>query len=543
MRIRTILAITLITTILISCGLPLQDSQTPLTPTPTLEGLSGGPAPTPSPDDSNTLQATPTIPVDTSLEAPLSENGPWLLLAMRDDTNNTSGFYTANPDGTGLTFIFGDDLIEEQVTNDDISDEDVDVEESKEDEESIEDESSKITPIKSAIQTYAISPNNDILAILTKDSTSTMTLWLLALPNGEIIQALPLIGPQAQQAILDNQLYIPYKYFYQGLNKQISPKLFPVSFLWSPDGQNIALSAAFDGPSTDVYIYGVFTEILSRITSGPGQSVLMGWSPDNQWVIHQGTSSFPSQFQAANGVYAASVNGEIIFLYEPSPTAADVIVGWISNSTFLNYSKPFGLPATQLRNTDINTQTTFIQLEGIFQSAVYNSETNIVLIELFGFPNYTPAVAPGTFRYLPNSGEINTILPPGYPLVKWVPELGLFAAAQRLTQSNIIYFNRDGNIQVTIPRFHPSIIWPTPSPDGSWIISPSRDGHTLYSSAGDLITSVVGSGQVHWYPDSTGFVIYTNSGTIIEFLLNGEWHPTIINQSFLINAALYLFAP
>ncbi len=49
---------------------------------------------------------------------------------------------------------------------------------------------------------------------------------------------------------------------------------------WSPDGRFLAYVAATDGPSADIYVYDTQTSEVRRITDGPNQPELLGWSPE-----------------------------------------------------------------------------------------------------------------------------------------------------------------------------------------------------------------------------------------------------------------------
>ena len=62
---------------------------------------------------------------------------------------------------------------------------------------------------------------------------------------------------------------------------------FGDSLAWSPDGDKLAFVAALDGLSADVYLYDTQTDELTRLTDGPNQPYLNGWSPDSRWVVHQ----------------------------------------------------------------------------------------------------------------------------------------------------------------------------------------------------------------------------------------------------------------
>jgi hypothetical protein len=298
-----------------------------------------------------------------------------------------------------------------------------------------------------------------------------------------------------------------------------------------------------DGPSTDIYTYNVDTNALNRLTAGPGEAVLMGWSPDGAWIVHQALSSESSTLRTSDGVYALSVNGEsLIPLYVPTVIGEEVIAGWVSSQVFICYSSPTGVPASLLRRVDIGAGTTTPLLAAIFSDATLIPETNQVLIDLFGFYNWTPEIVPGVHHYDPDNDQFEKILPGGYSLLTWVPELGVFAAAQRVAETDILVFDSGGEVLFSIPRNHPTILWPLPSPDGQWLLSPFKDSYNLYNNEANLITTTFGLGQVIWLPDASGFIQVSHNDAIIQYLRTQEWMPETLNPEFSHQGIFFIIA-
>lgn len=442
-------------------------------------------------------------PAEPLPDGPLTAAGPWLFYAQTDGRGQVSGLGTANLNGTGLTPIL--DAIFASYTDDTFQPKVVD---------------------------FSLSPNGRYLAVQVQLAPADVILWVLQLPSGELVRTIPLFGPEARQALENSP---------PGLN-YITAQAFPVSFLWSPDSRALMISGAIDGPSTDVYTFEPDTGVLNRLTTGPGEAVLMGWSPDSNWLVFQSLAP-ATQPHKIDAIYALSVDGaRLNKLYTPVGTNIDVIVGWINDTSFIAYSAPFSAPATELRQVEVTTGRADSLLSALFSSAAKAPGSPVILVDLYGFPNYNPEVAPGTHRFSPGSNDIAKFSTNSYAIITWIPELELFAATPRLPVGQVSFFNTAGETQFTVPRSHPIIRWPVVSPDGRFLLTPNGEDYQLYAWGGELIAKVPGLGQVLWLPDSTAFIQYTGSA-IHLYPAASSWTGEVLNPLFQTHAEFQIINP
>lgn len=106
---------------------------------------------------------------------------------------------------------------------------------------------------------------------------------------------------------------------------------------WSEAGNRLAFVAAIDGPSADLYLYETSSGDLRRLTDGPNQPKLAGWSPDGRVLLHHEIADLwigdGSSFTNL-GLWAAATDGSgsrrILAAGQPV-----IVLGWTSPSRFL----------------------------------------------------------------------------------------------------------------------------------------------------------------------------------------------------------------
>lgn len=97
---------------------------------------------------------------------------------------------------------------------------------------------------------------------------------LLRLPDGNVRTVTRLLTPEIEQAAAEDRA-----------EPAIAVSM-PDAMAWSPDGQYPAFVAAIDGPSSDLYVYDVRYDKVTRLTDGRNQAASLAWSPDSKWIVH-----------------------------------------------------------------------------------------------------------------------------------------------------------------------------------------------------------------------------------------------------------------
>lgn len=303
---RTIFFAILVMT-LCGCG-----EDTPVNTTTPIEIETGSDTPILSPtstevvvvEASPTITEQPDLPTATATtlpEAPLSEEGPWLLFVADPEQDPPADYLWAiNPDGTGLT-----QLSSQPTHCFEVSD--------------------------------VLGPNGEItVAYLTldRDTLSNPQLSILKMPGGETEVTIDLTSPETA--------YTGQKFDTEEFNTVaiiVHAIKTDNSFKWSPDGKWLAFVGAIDGPSADVYSYELATGAIRQLTDGKDHAFQLLWSPDSAWILHTAKAVWGTSggfYEPVTGVWAASPGGEQVIKLDGN--RATYFIGWISPDTVVAYS-------------------------------------------------------------------------------------------------------------------------------------------------------------------------------------------------------------
>jgi hypothetical protein len=260
--------------------------------------------------------AAPGIP-----DAPLSPDGPWFVFTDHES------LWAVNPDGSGLIELASG--IRLVGLPDKIN--------------------------RSGFEP-AVAPKGGHLAFITAEPGTEwdhLTLHLLSLPAGEIKTITPLNPYQGEERSQD-----PFVASERNI-------LGETSLAWSADGSMLAFMGIIDGPSTDLYVYSLADESITRLTSGPGQGILPSWSPDGRYIFLIGIDNLGSGAGWAGPIDISAVpldGSAILTPYVPPEDGsyAENFLGWISDDTFVVNSWHPRCGAFNLRSVSISGQETVV---------------------------------------------------------------------------------------------------------------------------------------------------------------------------------------
>jgi len=155
------------------------------------------------------------------------------------------------------------------------------------------------------------------------------------------------------------------------------------AFMWSPDSRYLAFTAVIDGPSSDVYLFDTQSLEVERLTDGPTQADLMGWSPDGKWLLHSawtkgrlGCDATP--IPAIQSIWAVSMHSKDVQLVEEIDweSEGEIIIGWSSNDTVLVSSwdslYQLGTNSFAVREFDLSAQSSRQIFDGPFDDVAYD---------------------------------------------------------------------------------------------------------------------------------------------------------------------------
>ena len=197
-------------------------------------------------------------------------------------------------------------------------------------------------------------------------------------PDPDSVKELPLLSTALASTMNDPGKYSQRRLEVEDVYLALHGEGFLDTLAWSPDGRLLAYVAATDGPSADIYIYDTQTAEVRRITEGPNQPELLGWSPDGERVLHLeianvGTGDGIWFHSLAMWAAAADGSGSVRV---PGVELPVLLLDWISSSRFYAMHFSFAqLPAHRLQLIDLNAGPITIFYEGTVIQWAIDPET------------------------------------------------------------------------------------------------------------------------------------------------------------------------
>jgi len=370
-----------------SCSPPL-DSK--ITEEPVLEDPDYEPEPNSEEAASSDLETEKDGILASIPDKPLSEDGPWLII------NSTQGFFAVNPDGSGLTqFVQG---LTDPPYN----------------------------------RKLIASERGGYFAYYASTGKQTETrIRIISFPIGDQIAEIPVlsysedIDMSAISAVIDRK-----------------------SFVFSPDGSQLAFMGVIDGPTSDLYRYTLDTEEILQLTDGSTQGYQPVWSPDGKYILHTGADGFGSGagFQTEGIWIAEAENGNVKTLYTPPVDAAEMVLGWVDEETFVVYSWNFTCGGNNLRTYNINNDQSAILWEEPFNEIAFDPASATIVLTTWDDAVCSPKAGAGTYFIPIFGGEPERVSEVVGPIVEWSPPGRLFLVSG--SSIDIWYFGvtTDGQI-------------------------------------------------------------------------------------------------
>lgn len=270
---------------------------------------------------------------------------------------------------------------------------------------------------------------------------------------------------------------------------------------WSPNGRYLAFAAALDGPSADVYLYDAQSDQIRRLTDGPNQAVVLGWSPDSRRVLHYESSSYRYSHGEivgfpAEALWAAPVDGTASTRLGPTSLLAVRPAGWRSPDTVLLSGWSGGGPWNELWMLDIDTGARRVRQDLLHYHAAVHPRSGAIAVNADSLVDPAGGYLPGGLFVLSElAGELvevgagPAIISYGSP-VEWVEQLGAFLTYQPYNFDNPVrppfIFSPTGELLAGFPD---EVSRPAVSPDGGWLAF-AGDGVRVYDEAGQLRISL-----------------------------------------------------
>ncbi|MCD6356910.1 MAG: PD40 domain-containing protein, partial [Anaerolineaceae bacterium] len=154
------------------------------------------------------------------------------------------------------------------------------------------------------------------------------------------------------------------------------------SLAFSPDGRQLAFMGAIDGPTSDLYLYSLESGKLLQLTDGRTQGYQPVWSPDGKYILHTGAEGFGTGagFET-KGVWTAQADKDSVkTLYTPTPNAAEMIVGWVDDETFVVYSWSQPCGPNNLRTYNVESKKSTVLWSEPFSSIALDPTSDTIVL-------------------------------------------------------------------------------------------------------------------------------------------------------------------
>jgi len=154
---------------------------------------------------------------------------------------------------------------------------------------------------------------------------------------------------------------------------------------WSQQGTMLAFTAAIDGPTSDVYVYDLRTEEITRLTDEPSQAVFLNWSPDSRFLLH---AEVEDLYEGANGSgYSGWVfhavrleDGDVQQLSGSTGERVEQhVLGWFDNTNVILAAREWSPGYFNIRRLNIETGEEILLSDHHFNSLAYDPDNQYML--------------------------------------------------------------------------------------------------------------------------------------------------------------------
>jgi hypothetical protein len=154
------------------------------------------------------------------------------------------------------------------------------------------------------------------------------------------------------------------------------------SLAWSPDGRKLAFIGVQDGPSSDLYVYSLDTQKVTRLTDGPSQGFAPSWSPDGKYIVQFGATTFGTGAGISMaGAWATPADGGAsISLFPISGSSGETTLGWANANTALIYSWNPICGSNNLRAVSLQPLKVTAVVAGCFNDAAFDPASGSIVV-------------------------------------------------------------------------------------------------------------------------------------------------------------------
>jgi WD40 repeat protein len=215
-----------------------------------------------------------------------------------------------------------------------------------------------------------MSPDKKFFAFISGFGGASVNpmLVVLDLENQTTLLQLELTGPSIQSGVEGTHGDPSFEAY--GAMQSIG------SLAWSPDGTQLAFVAARDGDSTDVYLFNLSDNSITRLTEEAGHASGLHWSPDGQFLQYLSVNTFGTGAGAEmEGLWVYNFQIKQALLLESLESNGEDFLAWMDNNRFLinSWGRLCG-GAYNLRVVDVTSFDQQVIVEEGFTAVAYDPE-------------------------------------------------------------------------------------------------------------------------------------------------------------------------
>jgi WD40 repeat protein len=284
---------------------------------------------------------------------------------------------------------------------------------------------------------------------------------------------------------------------------------------WSPGGRYLAFVGALDGFSSDLYVFDLSTKEVRRLTDGPDQALIMDWSPDGAWIVHQSVAHFGTGAGiSGDAVWAAALDGsEVRHLYDAYPR--QIIETWMDLRRFvvIEEGQPYG--EMNILRASIENGDPLVVYEGplnyMVGADVKQGLAVFILPEISFREDLKQGVYTTSIQY-PSTPQL--ILPGKWSRASCCWEQGMCFVVNKAGKLAGFEINGEVRFITNIPTAKYKI---EASPREDIFALYSDQGAWLYDGEGELVSQIIDGGveEFLWEPDGEYFYILTDDSQML----------------------------
>jgi hypothetical protein len=284
---------------------------------------------------------------------------------------------------------------------------------------------------------------------------------------------------------------------------------------WSPGGRYLAFVAALDGFSSDLYVFDLSTKEVRRLTDGPYQTRIMGWSPDGEWIVHQSVFHFGTGAGMAGvAVWAAALDGsEVRHLYDAY--SKQIIETWMDLRRFVIFEEgqPYG--AMNILRVSIENDDPLVVYEGPLMYMVGADVKQGLAVFILHEISYREDIKEGVYTtsiQYPSTSQL--ILPGEWSRASCCWEQGMCFVVS--DAGKLAGFEMGGEVKfitnIPIAKYGIEAL-----PGEDMFAVYSDQGAWLYDGEGELVRQIIDRGveEFLWEPDGETFFILTEESQML----------------------------